>query len=350
MSNIEILKRISPSTVGRGKKLVLTDSDRASKFFERGANLSNGNSMDCYREWSSPTVIISDGAYGLLGFDGDTEDHKSIADWYEPHIIEWSKKSTSRTTLWFWNSEIGWAATHPVLEKHGWKYINANIWNKGIGHIAGNVNTSKIKRFPVVTEMCVQYVFEPGISGMSVQDWLYHEWKRTGLKLKEANTACGVANVATRKYLDRGHLWYSPPEDMFEKMVDYANKYGREDGKPYFSSDGVKPITRDEWAGMKPVFNCPMGITNVWERNTLKGKERIKISELKKTAAHLNQKPLDLMSMLIETSSNEGDVLWEPFGGLFSGSLAAVNLSRKAFSAEIDADYFNVGIKRFLSN
>ncbi|HFQ7487418.1 TPA: DNA methyltransferase [Klebsiella pneumoniae] len=350
MSNIDFLKKIPPSTVGRGKKLSASDSEYVDAFSERGAFLFNGNSLDLYAAWQQPTVIISDGAYGLLGFDGDTASHKNIADWYEPHIIEWSKKSTSRTTLWFWNSEIGWAATHSILEKHGWKYVNANIWNKGKGHIAGNVNTAKIKRFPVVTEVCVQYVFDPKISGLSVQDWIYSEWKRSGLRLNEANKACGVANVATRKYLDRGHLWYSPPGDMFEKMANYANENGNPDGRPYFSIDGVNPLSGSDWESMKPVFDCPMGVTNVWDRNTLKGKERIKVSSSNKGAAHLNQKPLDLMSLIIQASSHEGDVVWEPFGGLFSGSLSAVSLNRKAFSAEIDADYFNIGIQRFLQD
>jgi site-specific DNA-methyltransferase (adenine-specific) len=86
--------------------------------------------------------------------------HLGIANWYEPHIQAWSQHANAQTTLWFWNSEIGWATVHPVLERHGWRYANANVWNKGKAHIAGNVNTSKIRRVPVVTEMCVQYVFE----------------------------------------------------------------------------------------------------------------------------------------------------------------------------------------------
>jgi len=40
-----------------------------------------------------------------------------------------------------------------VLEQCGFRYVNANIWNKGVAHIAGNVNTTKIRRFPVVTDV-----------------------------------------------------------------------------------------------------------------------------------------------------------------------------------------------------
>jgi site-specific DNA-methyltransferase (adenine-specific) len=96
-------------------------------------------------------VIVSDGGYGVLGFDGDTSDHLGLPGWYEPHIKAWAAKATPQTTLWFWNSEVGWASVHPILEKYGFRYINANFWNKGKAHIARNVNTQKIRRFPVVT-------------------------------------------------------------------------------------------------------------------------------------------------------------------------------------------------------
>ncbi|EKD07642.1 DNA methylase N-4/N-6 domain protein [Arthrospira platensis C1] len=53
------------------------------------------------------------------------------------------------------------------------------------------------------------------------------------------------------------------------------------------------------------------------------------------------------MQLIIEASSQERDVIWEPFGGLFSASLAANILNRKAFACEIDETYFYYGVKRF---
>ena len=55
-------------------------------------------------------------------FDGDPYGVEGLADFYEPHVIEWSKRSTNQTTLWFWCTEIGRATVHPVLERHGWRY------------------------------------------------------------------------------------------------------------------------------------------------------------------------------------------------------------------------------------
>lgn len=345
--NVDRQKVTPTSTVGRGRTITLTNVPLASRWSADGVTLYLGDSLKHYSSWDAPQVIISDGAYGILGFEGDTADHLGIAAWYEPHIKAWSAQATAQTTLWFWNSEIGWAVAHPVLERLGWRYVNANIWNKGKAHIAGNVNTTKIRRFPVVTEICVQYVFEPRIDELTLQRWLHREWKRTGLTFRSANQACGVKDVATRKYLDQGHLWYFPPPEMFTKMAHYANTYGKEEGRPYFSKDGARQMTTEEWAAMRSVFHCPMGVTNVWERNPLKGTERVKVTDVSGKAAHLNQKPLDLMRQIIEASSEPNQVVWEPFGGLFSASLAAKQTNRRAFAAEIDPTYYQLGIQRF---
>jgi site-specific DNA-methyltransferase (adenine-specific) len=340
------LKAQATSTVGRGKRVKLAGEPTRTRWEDELVRLRLGDSLDFYREWERPTVIVSDGAYGVLGFEGDTSDHLGLPAWYEPHVAAWSRGAQPSTTLWFWNSEIGWAAVHPTLEKHGWRYINANIWDKGIGHIAGNVNTTRIRRFPVVTEVCVQYAFEPRINRKTLKEWLLSEWKRTGLPVRAANIACGVADAATRKYLDQGHLWYFPPPEKFERLVAYANEHGDPSGRPYFSEDGVNSLTGEEWAGKRAKFNCPHGFTNVWSRPALRNGERAKTPGGK--AVHLNQKPLELMEMIIAASSDQGDVVWEPFGGLFSASLAARNLRRRAFSAELDAAYFEYGLRRFL--
>jgi site-specific DNA-methyltransferase (adenine-specific) len=305
-----------------------------------------GDSAPLCEDWPTPTTIVSDGAYGVLGFEGDTSDHLELPQWYEPHIAAWSKKATPATTLWFWNSEIGWASVHPILEKYGWRYVNANVWNKGMGHIAGNVNTAKIRRFPVVSELCVQYVFEARVSGLNLKTWLLREWKRTGLAVRRANEACGVADAATRKYLDQGYLWYYPPPEMFLKMQEYANLHGDPAGRPYFSLDGNEPANSAQWSAMRAKFNCPHGFTNIWERPALRGAERFKSNGTSGKAVHLNQKPLDLMSLIIKASSDEGDVIWEPFGGLFSASVAAREAGRRAYGAEIDPTYFHHAVCR----
>lgn len=102
--------------------------------------LFKGNVVRAYGGWPSPTTIISDGAYGVRGFRGDTTGPEGLADWYRHHVEAWSQAATPATTLWFWNTEVGWANVHPLLEAHGWSYVQTITWDKGVGHIAGNVN------------------------------------------------------------------------------------------------------------------------------------------------------------------------------------------------------------------
>ena len=319
-----------------------------SEWRNEAVDVSFGDSLEHYGRWQTPMCIVSDGGYGVLGFEGDTSDYLELPEWYESHIRAWSRFATAQTTLWFWNSEIGWAAVHPILEKHGWRYVNANIWDKGKGHIAGNVHTAKIRRFPVVTEICVQYVMEARVQNVALREWLIAEWRRTGLPWREANAACGVRDAATRKWLDRGHLWYAPPPDAFQKLSMYANLHGAPEGRPYFSIDGQALGTADEWARLRPKFRCPYGYTNVWSRPALRGDERFHVVNGGR-AIHLNQKPLDLNGMIIEATTDPGDVVWEPFGGLFSACIAAARLGRRGFSAEIDPTYFHYGVERLIA-
>lgn len=311
--------------------------------------LYHGDAADLYATWPTPTVIVVDGPYGVGGYPGDMPTTAGLAEWYEPHIAAWTTFATPQTTLWFWNTELGWATVHPVLERYGWEYRACHIWDKGMAHAAGNTNTQSLRKLPVVTEVCVQYVKKPifSIAGQTatMQEWLRAEWLRTGLPLSKTNEACGVKNAATRKYFTRDHLWYFPPPDAFEQLVAYANAYGDPAGCPYFSVDGMRSLTKAEWATYRAKFTCPLGVTNVWQEPPVNGTERLKQGG---RALHLNQKPLKLMERIIEISSDEGDMVWEPFGGLMTGAVACLRLKRACVSAEIRAQTYQSARERLV--
>jgi DNA methylase len=231
--------------------------------------------------------------------------------------------------------------------------VETVTWDKGLAHIAGNVNGKTIRRFPVVSEVCVLYQRRFEVDGpdgpMPVQQWLRHEWQRSGLPLRQANEACGVKNAATRKYLTQDWLWYWPPGLMMERLAAYANGHGAESGWPYFSFDGEKPVTAKLWDSLRYRWNHTHGLTNVWRRPPLHDSERLKgtmrraaprvYKPTAASAAHLNQKPLEFMERIIYAVTGPDDVIWEPFGGLASASVAAVALGRRPYAAEID-DHF----------
>ena len=309
-----------------------------------------GPAEDGYECWPPPVCIISDGPYGVSGFPGDLPTASGLAEWYRPHIAAWSARATPETTLWFWNTELGWATVHPILVEYGWQYRSCHIWDKGLSHVAGNANSRTLRKFPVTTEVCVQYVKPPQFGSMTMQQWLRHEWLRSGLPLYKANTACGVANAATRKYLTADHLWYFPPPEAFEQLALYANAHGRAAGRPYFSADGKAPITASTWRRYRAKFTCPLGVTNVWKHPQVNGAERVNGSRSsmrwKFKSLHGSQKPLALVDLTIQVCTDRGDVVWEPFGGLCPAAVCSLRNGRVCHSAEIVPEFYNAATKR----
>lgn len=61
---------------------------------------------------------------------------------------------------------------------------------------------------------------------------------------------------------------------------------------------------------------------------------------------HPTQKPLRLISAIVKTHSNEGDVVLDPFMGSGTTAVAAILLKRHFLGFEIDKDFFNSSVER----
>jgi site-specific DNA-methyltransferase (adenine-specific)/modification methylase len=70
------------------------------------------------------------------------------------------------------------------------------------------------------------------------------------------------------------------------------------------------------------------------------GKERLKKPK------HPTQKPVKIMKKLIEIASNEGDTILDPFSGVGSTGIAALELNRKFIGIESDEEYFKASCIR----
>jgi hypothetical protein len=302
--------------------------------------LDKADASRIYRKWPAPTAIVVDGPYGVRGFPGDPPTPADLPRWYLPHAVAWAEHSKPETTLWFWGTELSWATVHSVLDLAGWEYRTAHVWNKGIAHIAGNVNGSTIRRFPITTEVCAQYVRRVELKTakghlLPVKDWLRAEWLRTGMPLSKTNAAAGVKNAATRKYFTRCHLWYMPPPEIMERIAAFANQNGPPTSWPYFSLDGETQLDASQWASLRSKWHHEHGVTNVWDAPPVHGEERIKDADGR--YVHANQKPLALIERIIRASTDPGDVVWDPFAGLATVGVAASRMGRAYFGAEVDA-------------
>ena len=66
----------------------------------------------------------------------------------------------------------------------------------------------------------------------------------------------------------------------------------------------------------------------------------------KKFGKHPTQKPLALLERIILASTNEGDLILDPFNGSGTTGLAALKLNRKYIGIEKEAEYVELTKKR----
>ena len=66
----------------------------------------------------------------------------------------------------------------------------------------------------------------------------------------------------------------------------------------------------------------------------------------KRLGKHPTQKPIELIGRCLRASTNEGDVVLDPFAGSGSTGVAALELGRRFIGIEIDPAFMDVSVKR----
>ena len=61
---------------------------------------------------------------------------------------------------------------------------------------------------------------------------------------------------------------------------------------------------------------------------------------------HPSQKPEALLERIIKASTNEGDLVFDPFAGTFTTCAVAQRLARKSIGIEAQEDYYKIGLRR----
>jgi len=89
---------------------------------------------------------------------------------------------------------------------------------------------------------------------------------------------------------------------------------------------------------MKQISNGKQ-MRNLWEITPPQPREKAK-------GKHPTQKPLKLLERILLASTNEGDVVLDPFNGSGSTGIAALRLGRKYIGIEISQEYLDLTIKR----
>ena len=102
---------------------------------------------------------------------------------------------------------------------------------------------------------------------------------------------------------------------------------------------GAKRKLIDYRRAVPKVYNSEKVPGNVWEFPRV----RYRMDEYEN---HPTQKPEALLERIIKASSNEGDLVLDPFSGTFTTSFVAKKLCRKSVGIELQDEYVKIGLRR----
>ncbi len=131
-------------------------------------------------------------------------------------------------------------------------------------------------------------------------------------------------------------IWFCTVSNNFTFNAD-AVKLKRRVIAPYRENGIPKDWTEEEDGKFR--LTCP---SNIWTDIT------IPFWSMSENTPHPTQKPEKLLAKIILASSNEGNIVFDPFAGVGTTGVVAKKLKRKFVMVEIDREYCLYAIKRLL--
>ena len=185
---------------------------------------------------------------------------------------------------------------------------------------------------------------EPWLGGKkpnSLSTWINHSQFGTGLLRSNPNysgisiTGAGVGFGRRKKFPDDFFHIVSKKDikNIYNQMEDILNNYVAKLYKPY-----AKKF--DESENGFEVFGCDFMITDLLEVKLLEINYKVGYDDIVNGKVvkmeHVTPKPKDLIERLILASSNEGDVVMDPFVGMGTTAIVAKKLNRNYIINDFD--------------
>jgi len=243
----------------------------------------------------------------------------------------------------------------PMAKENRITFRNLITWDKGNGQ--GQLSED-FRMYPIADEKCLFVM--AGVQGFSNNaDNYFKAWEPIRIYLKQERDSMGWSNADMKKmcghsptsgchWFDRSQ-WMMPTEEEYKTWQHHAKGDGfkkeyEEIKKEYEEIKKEYEEIKKEWYETRAYFdNTHDNMNNVWHFDRA-GKD-----EREHTGGHATPKPIALCSRAIKSSSREGEIVLDVFGGSGSTLIACEQLNRKCYMCELDPHYVDVIIQRYIN-
>lgn len=205
----------------------------------------------------------------------------------------------------------------PIAENLGFELRQQVIIDKGIKSVAGR-KTSTYKMFPNTTESILFFIKD---NKKIIKPLLKNRAQELGLTSKQINERLGVKSNGGGMwsiYTGKNMCEQFPTQKTWEKLM--------------------KILELDiEYSHYAQTYNPIMGLTDVWSDLDFYSKDRI----------HPTEKPYQLIERIIQSTTNEKNLILDPFSGSGITGIVANKLNRNSILYEINNEYYLDSISRF---
>ena len=226
----------------------------------------------------------------------------------------------------------------PMQKENKITFRNLITWDKGSGQ--GQLSED-FRMYPIADEKCLFVMM--GTQGFAEtsdnMEWCKPIVEKIAVKAK----AHGLTPKKMKEII--GHSTNSPDHFLNYALFRFPQKEYYEawfnDGEYDELKREYDKLKRDFYDGRAYFDNTHDNMNNVWHFDRA-GKD-----EREHTGGHATPKPIALCSRAIKSSSREGEIVLDVFGGSGSTLIACEQLNRKCYMCELDEHYCDVIIQRW---
>jgi len=301
-------------------------------------------------------LVFADPPYNIGVFKKMPAD--KYLEWCEKWIAECSRVLAANGALWMSHSKPDVLVDiSRIIEQYGYGQRNWVTWDKynAAGSLQGFMDgftlTGDIRSFQPMVEYLVwhtnegnwthqcdkkrRFIFEP------LRAYLDGEKQRAGFTIRQVAEAFQKRTGSRTVTGMAGHWlsrvqWTLPTEENYQWLrqlfnCNNGNEYLR---REYEDLRQEYEDLRQEFKHLRYTFNNPGKVSSVWQippaaRN-----------------GHPTPKPEALLERIILATSNEGDLVLDPFAGSFTTAVVARRLNRRWICCDIEPDYVEMGEKQ----
>lgn len=230
----------------------------------------------------------------------------------------------------------------PMQKDNKITFRNLITWDKGNGQ--GQLS-GDFRMYPIADEKCL--FVQCGIQCLTlnadqywegnepIRKYLYDERMKCGWDVPIMKTIAGHSD-RNRDHWTSKSQWNMPTRDVYEKFQNWAKEH-----KINAFNKSYDELRAEHDRLIAYFNNTHDNMNNVWHFDRTGKKER----EL--TGGHATPKPITLCSRAIKSSSREGEIVLDVFGGSGSTLIACEQLNRTCYMMELNPKYVDVIIDRW---